>query len=113
MPKTPDCDHCHFYARSPYMVCGVNPSGPEGDECPDYEALEPPRKPLGGGYYAGDWIPQIKTQPTDEQRLALLDWHPIFTGRCPHCEMPISQPTSPNTQWECAECWWREEPIQQ
>lgn len=74
------------------MVCGVNPCGPDGDECPDFDAIAPRGEPLEGGYYAGDWIPQLPTRITVEQQLALLDWHPMFTGRCPNCEMPIRDP---------------------
>ena len=57
-------------------------SQPLGDE---------PRQLLAGGYYAGDWIPKPFPMLTDEERLALLDWHPMFTGRCPSCEMPMRQ----------------------
>ena len=105
MPKIPDCDRCRFYARNPYMVCGVNPCGSDDNECSDFEAAEP-REPLEDGYYAGDWIPQPSTQMTDEQRLALLDWHPLFVGRCPNCEMPMRQTNPPRVHWDCDECGW-------
>ena len=63
MAKITGCDRCSFYAHTPYMVCGVNPCGPTGSECSDFDAVAP-REPLEGGYYAGDWIPQLRTQIT-------------------------------------------------
>lgn len=111
MPKISDCERCRFYAHTPYMVCGVNPCGPEGDECPDFEAVAPLGEPLEGGYYAGDWIPQLRTHITDEQRLALLDWHPLFTGRCPNCEIPIRQTTPPRVHWDCGACGWVDDSV--
>ncbi|EKU96969.1 hypothetical protein Lepto7375DRAFT_0899 [Leptolyngbya sp. PCC 7375] len=111
MPKIPDCDRCRFYAHSPYMICGVNPCGPTGDECLDFDAIAPRGEPLEGGYYAGDWIPQLRTQITDEQQLALLDWHPLFTGRCPNCEMPIRETTPPRVHWDCHECGWMDDSV--
>lgn len=93
------------------MVCGVNPCGPTGDECPDFDAVAPRGEPFGGGYYAGDWIPQQPAQITDEQRLALLDWHPLFTGRCPNCEILIRQTKPPRMHWDCDECGWMDDSI--
>ena len=91
------------------MVCGVNPSGPKGSTCDDFVALSEEtavveREPLGGGYYLGDWIPQPFPVLTVDEQLALLDWHPQFTGRCPNCEMPISQPAG--SHWNCGHCDW-------
>lgn len=45
--------------------------------------------PLDGGYYAGDWIPQPFPALQPEEQQALLDEHPLFTGRCPACETPF------------------------
>lgn len=93
------------------MVCGVNPCGPTGDECPDFDAAAPRCEPLEGGYYAGDWIPQLPTQITGEQRLALLDWHPMFVGRCPNCEMPMRQTAPARVHWDCGECGWMDDSV--
>jgi hypothetical protein len=105
MAKIPDCDRCHLDAHSPYLVCSVHPTGPEGDSCADFEAVDV-RQPIGGGYYDGDWIPQLfpVTQPKEQQ--ALLDEHPLFTGRCPECEMPIPA-DPPRHEWHCGHCGWR------
>lgn len=37
MPKTPDCDRCRFNARNYLLLCAVNPVGPTGDICADFE----------------------------------------------------------------------------
>lgn len=112
MAKIPDCDRCRFYAHSPYMVCGISPSGPEGSSCPEFEPdpAAKPREPLEGGYYAGDWIPQQHWLTTEEQ-LGLLDTHPLFTGRCPNCEMPIRQTEPPRVHWDCDECGWMDDSV--
>ncbi|NJM99798.1 MAG: hypothetical protein HC800_24070 [Phormidesmis sp. RL_2_1] len=31
-----------FFLHSPYLVCGINPSGPEGKICEDFKALAQP-----------------------------------------------------------------------
>jgi hypothetical protein len=111
MPKISDCDHCQYYLHSPHLVCAVNPCGPLGLTCKDFNAItqadaEIARQPLGGGYYLGDWIPQPFPEMTEAEKLALLDWHPLFTGRCPNCEMPIAE--SDEGQWKCGHCEWAE-----
>lgn len=111
MPKIPECDRCQYFINSPYLVCGVNPCGPKGNTCDDFAphadaggATE--RNPLGGGY-AGDWIPKPFPTMSAEEQLALLDWHPQFTGRCPNCEIPIS--ATEDSQWTCPHCQWHEQ----
>ena len=111
MPKIPDCHLCQYYLHSPHLVCAVNPCGPAGETCDDFEATAqaaavPESHPLGGGYYAGDWIPQPFPTLTAAEQLALLDWHPQFTGRCPNCEMPIAEAVA--GQWKCGHCEWKE-----
>ncbi|MEM8614789.1 MAG: hypothetical protein AAGF93_22465 [Cyanobacteria bacterium P01_H01_bin.105] len=113
MPKIPDCDRCRYYANSPYMVCGVNPCGVKGNSCPDFEAtpnIAEIREPIGGGYYAGDWIPQT-SNPSIDQQLALLDWHPLFTGRCPNRERPIQQTQPPRVHWDCEQRGWLDDSV--
>jgi hypothetical protein len=90
------CHRCQYFLNSPHLICAVNPCGPAGETCDDFEAIAqadtaPERQPLGGGYYAGDWIPQPFPTLTAAEQLALLDWHPQFTGRCPECEIPIAE----------------------
>jgi hypothetical protein len=109
MPKILDCDRCQHYLHSLYLICAVNPCGPAGETCDDFNAIaqadaEIARQPLGGGYYAGDWIPQPFPAVTINEQLALLNWHPQFTGRCPECETPIAE--SDEGQWKCDRCEW-------
>ncbi|MGD1950744.1 MAG: hypothetical protein ACFB14_14020 [Leptolyngbyaceae cyanobacterium] len=56
--------------------------------------------------YNGEIIPAPVVRYTPEQQLALLDWHPIFTGRCPNCEMPITQTQPARVHWDCGHCDW-------
>jgi hypothetical protein len=111
MPKIRDCDRCQYYLHSSYLVCAVNPCGPAGETCDDFNATPradaaPERQPLGSGYYAGDWIPQPFPTLTEDEQLALLDWHPLFTGRCPNCERPIAEAVK--GRWQCGHCEWAE-----
>ena len=55
-------------------------------------------QPIGGGYYAGKWIPQPFPALLTAEQLSLLDEHSQFTGRCPNCEMPI---TAALERWKC------------
>ncbi|MGC1217097.1 MAG: hypothetical protein WA783_17290 [Phormidesmis sp.] len=111
MPKIPNCNRCQSFLHSPYLVCAVNPCGPTGSTCEDFSAtaqaaIVTNRQSLGGGYYAGDWIPQPFPTLTVADQLALLDWHPQFTGRCPNCETPIA--SALEGQWKCGHCEWEE-----
>ena len=92
------------------MVCGIHPYGPTKGTCEDFRAIAnlPTRQPLGGGYQAGDWIPQPSPAPTTAEQLLLLDEHPYFTGRCPNCEMPIAEAVE---QWTCDRCDWEDVPV--
>ncbi|MGR3279426.1 hypothetical protein ACSYAD_30630 [Acaryochloris marina NIES-2412] len=60
-------------------------------------------------FYNGTPIAPPSNHLTTEQKLDLLDWHPVFTGRCPNCERPIRETTPPLGHWDCAECGWGEE----
>ncbi|NEZ58765.1 hypothetical protein DXZ20_24620 [Leptolyngbyaceae cyanobacterium CCMR0081] len=45
------------------------------------------------------YLDKSRPRLTPEQQLAMLDWHPLFTGRCPECEVPVTQPVK--VRWEC------------
>ena len=123
MAKIPDCDRCRFFASSPYLVCALHPGGPETDICPDYSELDfqttEEEDPDPMGWFSDDWQPALpgtylgktiaepNTDLSTEDQLALLDWHPIFTGRCPECEMPILPTDPPRIYWDCEHCDWR------
>jgi hypothetical protein len=37
--------------------------------------------------------------------------HPLLTGRCPHCEVPIPATDLPPVHWDCVVCGWKDESI--
>ncbi|HEY9663829.1 MAG TPA: hypothetical protein V6C65_35725 [Allocoleopsis sp.] len=116
MAKLPDCGRCSLYARNPHLVCAVHPTGVEGDRCPDFE-LDPTLEseelwhPVGAAYYNGELILQPEPRLNLEQQLALLDWHPLFTGRCPQCEQPIACHDPVQVHWDCPQCGWRDDSL--
>ncbi|WP_348250616.1 hypothetical protein [Stenomitos frigidus] len=36
--------------------------------------------------------------------MALLMWHPLFTGKCPHYGQAIAQANVSLQQWHCGSC---------
>jgi hypothetical protein len=58
--------------------------------------------------YAGVPIPQPPQRFTRTQQLELLMWHPLFTGKCPHCRQAIAQTDSSLSAWQCSECGWHD-----
>jgi len=54
---------CLLYARNPYLVCAVHPTGSDTDTCPDFQEnpnAEPDElwEPEGASYYNGELILQ-------------------------------------------------------
>jgi len=47
---------------------------------------------------------------TREQKLALLDWHPMFTGHCPDCERSLVHTHPARVYWDC-QCKWRDDSV--
>ena len=116
MPKTPECDRCLLYARNPHLVCAVHPAGPNADTCPDFRedpntASEELWEPEGASYYNGELILQPRQRWTLEQQLELLDTHPLFTGRCPQCEMTYPPYETPPVHWDCSACGWMDDSV--
>jgi hypothetical protein len=123
MRKLDCCDLCRFCAHSPHLVCALHPDGVEGSSCNDFELrLEIPDEeamawygeqwqPEGAIYYGGELILEPVQQLTMEQRLDLLDTHPLFTGRCPNCEMPLRQTDPPRVHWDCEHCGWVDDSV--
>lgn len=133
--KLPECDCCQFYTGSTLLPCPVHPSGVKQDQCLDFREDETAARrwkeflgldwvskvgpenenlwhnSLGqqeseeSSYYNGESITSSKQQWSREQQAHLLDWHPIFTGRCPDCEMPMKQPDL-KRDWICSNCDW-------
>lgn len=114
MNRLPECAHCEYNACSPYLVCSLHPEG-QISVCLDYSHLpvenNPIWHPVGAGYYNGELILQPEGEWTDQARLELLDYHPIFTGRCPVCEMPISESEIRRIHWDCQHCGWKDDSV--
>lgn len=129
--KLPECDRCQFYAASPFLACTVHPMGVECDRCPDFREDNTRRweqfleldwvagenepggqcEPEGVSYYNGELIINPHQRWNDTQRLELLDLHPLFTGRCPECEMPREQTDPSKVHWDCSECGWKDDSV--
>lgn len=119
------CNLCEYCAHSPYIVCAEHPDGVEGDHCPDFrlairahlitddplawsgEAWQPER----ASYYDGELILDPVQRLSLEQRLELLDVHPLFTGRCPNCEMPVPQAVPGQIHLDCRYCGWADDSV--
>ena len=57
-------------------------------------------------FYNGEEIIQPRQRWTREEQLELLDTHPMFTGRCPQCELPFPRYERPLVHWDCSQCGW-------
>ena len=55
--------------------------------------------------YAGEPIPHPPERLTRAQKLELLLWYPLFTGKCPQCGQAISP--HPDKSWQCEVCGWQ------
>lgn len=62
-------------------------------------------------FYNGEEIIQPRQRWTREEQLDLLDWHPMFTGRCPACELPFPRYEKPPVHWDCPQCGWVDDTV--
>ncbi|WP_375511661.1 hypothetical protein [uncultured Nostoc sp.] len=67
-------------------------------------------KPEGATYYNGELIVQPQQRWTQQQKLELLDWHPMFTGRCPQCSSEFDRGYTSRVHWDC-KCGWMDDSI--
>ena len=100
------CDRCTFNTRNPHLPCAVHPYKIVDARCPDFEA-DPSLpamevwEPEGASYCAGELVIEPIQRWTREQKIALLDWHPMFTGRCRDCELSLMQTHPARVHWDC------------
>jgi len=126
--KIPECDRCQFFSGNALLPCSVHPKGVSGESCLDFREDERTAQHwqefLGldwvregtvsseeGGSYGGEMIRCHPFRFSDAERLELLDYHPLFTGRCPECEMPIQQLDAPLVHWDCPHCGWKDDTV--
>ena len=125
--KIPDCNRCLLYSHNPHLVCAVHPSGPSGNTCLDFRedpSAEPEElwEPEGAryiddelvierSYYNGEEIIQPPQRWTREQKLWLLDNHPMFTGKCPACAYVFGRDYTFRIHFDCPECEWKDDSI--
>ncbi len=137
--KLPECAsealrriRCQFYTGSSFLFCTVHPLGIASDRCLDFQedrerhwehflALDwgtmgengtgEQWEPEGASYYNGELILTPEQRWSQEEQVDLLDWHPMFTGRCPECERPIAQTDPPRVHWDCSECGWKDDTV--
>jgi hypothetical protein len=123
--KLPECSICTFFAESHFLHCTIHPSGVKEESCQDFRSDPQAEQrqaqflkldwvtgeecqPEGASYYAGELIIDAVQRFNREQRLEMLDWHPVFTGRCPDCEQTIAVENPAQTHWDCA-CGWKDD----
>ena len=64
-----------------------------------------------GSFYNGEEIVQQGQRWSREEMLEMLDTHPIFTGRCPNCEMPLALYERPPVHYDCPYCNWKDDTV--
>jgi hypothetical protein len=116
MPKIPDCNHCLMYSHDPHLVCAVHPLGVDANNCIDFRLnpnaqVEELWHPVGATYYNGELILQPRQRWTQQQQLELLDWHPMFTGYCPHCGAKYECDYTAQVHWDCSTCDWMDDTV--
>lgn len=115
--KLLQCNNCQFYSGSPYLICGVHPSGPVGSECPDFllksgvQQPGEPWAPQGYSFYNGELIEQPRQVRTSAELLELIDSHPFFTGCCPRCNYRFDKDMQPSVHWDCPHCGWIDDSV--
>ena len=67
-------------------------------------------EPAGASYYDGELILQPQQRWTREEQLELLNWHPLFTGKCPQCGASFSKDYTARVHWDCP-CGWIDDTV--
>jgi hypothetical protein len=116
MPKLSECNHCLLYSHNPHLLCAVHPYGVDGNSCLDFRLnpnAEPEElwEPQGASYYNGELILQPKQHLTTEEKLQLLDTHPLFTGCCPSCDYQFPSHIPELVHFDCPRCGWIDDSV--
>ena len=118
MGKIHLCDTCQFYSHDPHLVCAVHPYGVHSNDCIDYrrredliEEDEEQWCPTGYYWYDGELIPIEPQRLTNDERLQILDTHPLFTGVCPECGYQFPKENPPKVHWDCPACGWVDDSV--
>jgi len=76
----------------------------------DLEPQEELWEPKGASYYNGELILQPQQRWTPEEQMELLDWHPMFTGKCPQCGTKFDRNHRARVHWNCP-CGWIDDTV--
>lgn len=68
-------------------------------------------EPEGASYYNGELVLQPQQKWTREEQMELLDWHPLFTGKCPQCNGEFDRDYTARVHWDCPECGWMDDSV--
>jgi hypothetical protein len=112
MSRSVDCHHCQRFSGhcgTDFLVCGIHPSGPTEDPCPDFAEVSEQYEPLGGAYYAGELVLQPTHYLTTAERLEIIETHPFFTGVCPNCGEAIGGEGL--VHYDCEACGFKDDLI--
>ncbi|MEC4816472.1 MAG: hypothetical protein SAK29_24875 [Scytonema sp. PMC 1069.18] len=61
-------------------------------------------------FYNGEEIVQPRQKWSQQEQLELLDWHPIFMGRCPNCGAEFDRDYMARVHWDCP-CGWKDDTV--
>jgi hypothetical protein len=127
MNRLPECDRCQLYARSPYIVCTVHPTGVDSDSCLDFRSNQNAEseelwEPEGAryindeliverSYYNGEEIRQPQRRLTLEEQWEILETHPFFTGHCPKCRYQFPSHVPELIHFDCPVCGWIDDSV--
>lgn len=119
-PSGPTGDTCLDFRPNPQLednrfvdFLGLEAQQQDNEPFSNPFDLEPDEvlwEPEGASYYAGELILQPQQRWTQEEQLALLDTHPMFTGKCPACSQQFPKYEKPPIHWDCP-CGWIDDTV--
>jgi hypothetical protein len=87
---SPTLPHAQFWRRGRQGDLsldshGIHSAGSVERPCPDHAPVIEDWVPVGGAYYHGELVRDTLSYLSREDRLHLVETHPLFMGRCPQC----------------------------